>query len=81
MRERIKQWLAIGNRANWCVFSLFALLIFGKTLLFDYFAFLTGFFFSTTAVVITAADPACVHTLFCRFGAAKGPLGNLNHRG
>ena len=26
---------------------------------------------STTAVVITAADPACVHTLFCRFGALE----------
>lgn len=39
MREHIKQWLAIGNRANWCVFALFALFILGKTLLFDYFAF------------------------------------------
>lgn len=39
MRERIKQWLAIGNRTNWCLFAIFALFIFGKTLLFDYFAF------------------------------------------
>ena len=39
MRERIKQWLAIGNRANWCLFALFTLFIFGKTLLFDHFAF------------------------------------------
>ena len=27
------------NKLNWIVFSIFALLIFGKTLLFDYFAF------------------------------------------
>lgn len=39
MRERIKNWLILGNRANWCVFILFALLVFGKTLLFDHFAF------------------------------------------
>lgn len=39
MRERIQQCLAIGNRANWCVFAIFAIFIFGKTLLFDHFAF------------------------------------------
>lgn len=39
MRERIQQYLAIGNRANWCVFAIFAIFIFGKTLLFDHFAF------------------------------------------
>lgn len=39
MRERIQQFLAIGNRANWCVFAIFAIFIFGKTLLFDHFAF------------------------------------------
>lgn len=39
MRERIKNWLILGNRANWCVCILFALLVFGKTLLFDHFAF------------------------------------------
>ena len=39
MRENIKQWLAIGNRANWCLFAIFTIFIFGKTLLFDYFAF------------------------------------------
>lgn len=39
MRERIKQWFILGNRANWCVFILFALFVFCKTLLFDHFAF------------------------------------------
>lgn len=39
MRKRIQQYLAIGNRANWCVFAIFAIFIFGKTLLFDHFAF------------------------------------------
>ena len=39
MRERIKNWLILGNRATWCVFILFALLVFCKTLLFDHFAF------------------------------------------
>lgn len=39
MRERIQQCLAIGNRANRCVFAIFAIFIFGKTLLFDHFAF------------------------------------------
>ena len=39
MRERIQHWLSIGNRANWCVFAIFALFIYGKTLLFDHFAF------------------------------------------
>ena len=39
MREQIKQWLAVGNRAAWVIFGLFTLLIFGQTLLFDHFAF------------------------------------------
>lgn len=39
MREQIKQWLAVGYRANWVVWGLFTLLIFGQTLLFDHFAF------------------------------------------
>lgn len=38
-RERIKEWLAVGNRANWCVFAAFAVLVFVQTLLFDHFAF------------------------------------------
>lgn len=38
-RERIKEWLEIGNRANWCVFAAFAVLIFVQTILFDHFAF------------------------------------------
>ena len=39
MREKIQQWLSVGNRANWVVFGLFTLLIFVQTLLFDHFAF------------------------------------------
>jgi hypothetical protein len=39
MREQIKNWLAVGNRANWVVWGLITLLIFGQTLLFDFFAF------------------------------------------
>jgi len=39
MRGRLQQWLTVGNRANWLVFGLFTLLIFGQTLLFDHFAF------------------------------------------
>ncbi len=39
MRENFKQWLSVGNRANWVVFALFTLLIFVQTLLFDHFAF------------------------------------------
>ncbi|MBO5619706.1 MAG: hypothetical protein J5902_06960 [Paludibacteraceae bacterium] len=39
MREKIKQWLSVGNRANWVVFGLFTLLVFVQTLLFDHFAF------------------------------------------
>ena len=39
MREQIKQWLAVDNRANWVIFGLFTVLIFGQTLLFDHFAF------------------------------------------
>ena len=38
-RQKCKQWLAEGYRAGWVVFGLFALLIFGQTLLFDHFAF------------------------------------------
>ena len=38
-RDRCSQWMAVGNRANWCVFSAFALLIFAQTLIFDHFAF------------------------------------------
>ncbi len=38
-RERIKEWMTIGNRANWCVFAAFAVLIFVQTILFDHFAF------------------------------------------
>ena len=39
MRERIQQWLSVGNRAGYVIFALFTLLIFGQTLLFDHFAF------------------------------------------
>lgn len=38
--SRIKAWLsAKQQRVNWLIFSVLALLIFAKTLLFDYFAF------------------------------------------
>ena len=33
------EWLAVGQRANWVVFSAFAVLIFVQTLIFDHFAF------------------------------------------
>ena len=39
MKERIQQWLSVGNRANYVIFGLFTLLIFIQTLLFDHFAF------------------------------------------
>lgn len=38
-RDRYSQWMSVGNRANWCVFAAFALLIFLQTLIFDHFAF------------------------------------------
>ncbi len=36
---KYKEWMAVGSRAGWVVFGLFALLIFVETLLFDHFAF------------------------------------------
>ena len=38
-RQNCKDWLAVGQRANWVVFGLFAVLFFVQTLLFDHFAF------------------------------------------
>jgi hypothetical protein len=37
--KKSKQWLAKGYRADWVIFTLFTLLVFTQTLLFDHFAF------------------------------------------
>ena len=37
--QNLRLWLQEGNRTNWVVFGLLTLMVFGKTLMFDHFAF------------------------------------------
>ena len=37
--QNLRLWLQVGNRTNWVVFGLLTLMVFGKTLIFDHFAF------------------------------------------
>ena len=61
-RDYFRAWLAQGKHASWVVFSLFTLLIFSQTLLFDHFAF--------RELALQPSTLGYVAKLFSKLGAA-----------